>query len=68
MKLHKHNNRSFTLITHDKRIYSLDQQGDNGFASNYCGKAGEGYIPGGTLLRHIPDFLKNKCFNLNRKL
>lgn len=66
MKLYKHNNLSFTLVTHDKRIFSLFQQGE-GFISQPLGVAGKEYNPNGTLLRFIPDFLKNQCFKLNTK-
>ena len=66
MRLYKHDSMSFTLVTHDKRIYSLNQQGQR-FVSQYHGKAGDFYTPGGMFLRNIPDFLKTLCFNLNKK-
>lgn len=66
MRLYKHNSMSFTLLTHDKRIYSLNQQGER-FVYQYHGKASDHYAAGGMLLREIPNFLKAICFNLNRK-
>jgi hypothetical protein len=67
MRLYKHNDKSFTLVTHDNRIYGLHEQGENQFVANYCGKAGPDYRISGLLLYKIPDFLKSKCFKLNRK-
>ncbi len=71
MKLYQNSHNDFTLVTHDSRLYSLAIQGQqNGkylVVSQFIGRVSKDAIVNGTLLRKIPDYLKNKCFTLNSK-
>ena len=67
MQLYKHSDTSFTLITSDKRIYGLAQQGPKFITANYVGKASKEYRSTGKLLKNIPNFLKSKVFKLNKQ-
>lgn len=71
MRLYKNSDNQYTLVTHDSRLYSLAIQGirhNNPYViSQYLGKLAPGAIVTGVKVRRIPNFLKTKCFTLNKK-
>jgi len=66
MKLYKNSDNEFTLRTHDQRLYKLTRQGDH-ILTQYIGRVSSNAVITGFLLKSIPNFLKHKCFTLNKK-
>jgi hypothetical protein len=64
MKLYKNSQNAFTLINHENKVYSI-QVFKTEIKSKFIGKGK--FKVNGLLLKIIPDFLKTKCFELNKK-
>ena len=68
--LHQNNSNTFTMVNHEGHIFTLTYElrgNKHEVRIKYNGKTEGGFTCNGTLLKHVPEFLRRVYYKLNRK-
>ena len=66
MRLWKTHN-GYTLINHENKLFELIVYNSKIMSVIKGGTVGAGFTVQGRFLKNIPNFIKRKCFELNKK-